>query len=266
MRLFLIGDSFTENLFDSEYQTPSNDAVHIYIEHLKTKQKSKALWFTDWLKLWGYEIYNFGIRGCSIEQMYYQFAKIDGEFREGDRIIVGWTTPSRHNIYNENGEIQSIVAEPTFIENISVQEFLIQQRINREFSMDNNGYIIKNVLPFMEYLINNHSKYKPIVWSPFENISKLICKFKYYFYSPMDIELNKLLPTNKLRIIDDLPESNDRHYNIYGNYYLAIIMKHLLQNTKSEYYINDSNIITNIINEINTTPDIQLNNVFLHYP
>lgn len=61
MRLFLIGDSFTENLFDSEYQTPSNDAVHIYIEHLKTKQKSKALWFTDWLELWGYEIYNFGI-------------------------------------------------------------------------------------------------------------------------------------------------------------------------------------------------------------
>jgi hypothetical protein len=206
MRLFLIGDSFTENLFDSEYQMPANDTIHTYIEYLKTKQKSKALWFTDWLELWGYEIYNFGIRGCTMEQMFYQFAKIDSEFKEGDRIIVGWTTPSRHNIYDDTGNIQSIVADPTFIENKLIQEFLIEQRVNREYSMDNNGYIIKNVLPFMEYLTNIHSKYKPIVWSPFENVSKLISEFKYYFYSPMDVQLNKLLPITKLRIIDDLPQ------------------------------------------------------------
>jgi hypothetical protein len=39
-------------------------------------------------------------------------------------------------------------------------------------------------------------------------------------------------------------------------------MKNLLENTKSDYYINDSDIITNIINEINKAQDIQLNNEF----
>jgi hypothetical protein len=99
MRIFVLGDSFADNLFAEGYEYINKFSIHglndsayhfspiqKYLISLKNENIENAKWFTDWLQEWGYEIVNLGVGGCSNQNIFYQFAKIDKEFKEGDRI------------------------------------------------------------------------------------------------------------------------------------------------------------------------------------
>lgn len=180
MRIFVLGDSFAENLFktayESDYMGDDNQIVN-YVRKLNEHGIERAFWFTDWLEQWGYEVINLGQGGSSNENIYYQFSKID-DFQEGDRLIVWWTGVSRFLWFNERGE--------AWVKGHSVNEdsepYIIDQAIYRAQSLDmEDGYINNYMVPFIKYITKAHSKYKPIITSFCPLLQSKIYDSPYFF-------------------------------------------------------------------------------------
>jgi len=84
MKIFLLGDSFTDNLFKFhyknllKYESDKNLKLVLEIEIVKYLIKLKEIdepdpmWFDDWLTKWGYDVYNFGRGSCTMEDIIYQ--------------------------------------------------------------------------------------------------------------------------------------------------------------------------------------------------
>jgi hypothetical protein len=257
MKIFLLGDSFTDNLFKWHYNHISKSDGTINTDWIKTEEIAKYLdklqrmgapnpmWFDDWLREWGYDVYNFGKGGCSIEDIIYQFANIKNYgFEYGDRIILNWTHHSRFNWIKDNGTVNYVHTHADNIQNLELKLAFQEQTINRENSF-NKGYLNQNLLPFMEYIVELHSKYKPIVWTPFYDLGKMISNQKYYFSFQSQFGqthfLNKLPKNWSIKNETD-GLINDGHFGRYGNYYLAILFHTIIENNIESNY-NESTFI-----------------------
>ena len=77
----------------------------------------------------------------------------------------------------------------------------------------------------MEYIVELHSKYKPIVWAPFPDVEKNIQKQEWYF--------NVNFLTSKLKNFTITHETsnviNDGHFGQYGNYYMAVLFDEIIK-------------------------------------
>jgi hypothetical protein len=267
MKIFLLGDSFTENLFKFYTETilnfndtredmkwvHSNEIVK-YLLKLQSINAPKPLWFDDWLKEWGYDVYNFGKNSCTIEDIIYQFSKIkDFDYNEGDRIIINWTHPSRFNWITDNLNCQFVHSNTDGL-NLSPKELFGYQAINREMSFLNGGYLNKNLLPFMEYIVELHSKYKPIVWTPFSEVDEVIEKQRWslaFKHKVMYEEFVSKLPQNFEIRGETKNEYSDGHYGQYGNYYIAVLFDEIIKNNTGPYYNYDlKNIFSKSLDRI----------------
>lgn len=240
-RIFTLGDSFTENLFKSYDENSFRDHVKEsemfkFLTDLKESHNEKPLWWTDWLEKWGYEVHNLGIGGCSNEEVTYQLGKIDKNFIDGDRIIINWTHYIRFLWISNDGTRSSILPNHT-------SKFFNEQSILRDYSWENkNGYLNQTLKPFINNILNFIEKYRPILWSPFDEICDVIDSNKWYFNRNLTIGVNTLFSikseTNEL--IDD------NHYGRYGNHNLAVIFDELLKYEGDGHYVNDSELIEKI--------------------
>jgi hypothetical protein len=263
MKIFLLGDSFTDNLFKEQYiriekskrelnkiQLVLNNPIGKYLLKLnKLDINYTAKWFDDWLKEWGYDVYNFGKASCSIEDIIYQFSKIkDFDYNEDDRIIINWTHPSRFNWIKDKYNVVYIHPNTYWYGNIP-NELFKNQCVNREISFFKNQpdhYLNEKLLPFMEYIVELHSKYKPIVWTPFSDVDKSIEKQKWVFsikHRSMNDNFSSKLPKNWNIKEETLDIIDDRHFGQYGNYYMAVLFDEIIKNNIGPYYNNDSKII-----------------------
>lgn len=180
MRIFVLGDSFAENLYKNAYESDYyniNAPIHNYVKKLEEYGIDKAMWFTDWLEEWGYEIINLGKGGSCNEDIYYQFSKIDN-FQEGDRLIIWWTGISRFLWFNERGQ--------GWVKGHSIHEdsepYLIDQALYRAKSMDmEDGYANQKIITFIKYITKVHSKYKPIITSFCPILQQKISDSPYFF-------------------------------------------------------------------------------------
>ena len=257
MKIFLLGDSFTDNLFKWHYNHISKtngtknedwikkEEIAKFLDKLQRIGAPNPMWFDDWLKEWRYEVYNFGRGGCTIEDIIYQFANLKNYgFEYGDRIILNWTHHSRFNWINDNSTISYVHTHADNIENLELKLAFQEQTINRENSF-NKGYLNQNLLPFMEYIVELHSKYKPIVWTPFHDLGKMISNQKYYFSFQSQFGqthfLNKLPKNWSIKNETD-GLINDGHFGRYGNYYLAILFHTIIENNIESNY-NESTFI-----------------------
>jgi hypothetical protein len=230
MRVFIIGDSFSDNLFKKDYlklygPESQNSKICKYINTLKLNNIESPLWFTDWLEMWGYEVHNFGTSGCSNEDIIYQFANID-EFKEGDKLIVNLTHPSRYNWYKENGDVRFVHPNGGGVDNKGDVLIHQEQVVYRDISY-NEGYLKEKFLPFIDYLMGLHKNYKPILWTPFIDLNKKLKNSNFYWaYGLSD------LPNSQLNTI--FKESNgfinDGHFGRYGNYIMANIFDEIIKN------------------------------------
>jgi hypothetical protein len=265
MKIFLLGDSFTDNLFKWNYnhllkpdgtrnsQWINNHEIAKYLDKLQSKTNDQSMWFDDWLKEWGYEVYNFGKGSCSIEDIIYQFANLKNYgFEYGDRIILNWTHQSRFNWIRDDLNIHYIHPNVNGIENQELKLAFLQQTINRNDSF-NKGYLKENLFPFMEYILELHSKYKPIMWTPFIDLDKMISNQKYYFSFQSKFGeqhfLSKL-PKNWAISQETHGLINDGHYGMYGNYYLAILFHTIIENNIEPSYNGDTFIFETALNRI----------------
>jgi hypothetical protein len=263
-RIFILGDSFADNLYNKEKKAiddgkPSDSGVSMYINSFIKNGITLPLYFDDWLKEWGYEVYNYGVGGCSNYEIMYQFSKIDKDFQEGDRLVIAMTSFHRHNWLDDNGKNLTVHNTGEVLgPNTSkiIREFFQQYSINADYSVENGGYIKTHVVEFFSYLFFLHKKYKPIIWSGFNNISDVFQNEKYFIWDPAHPTYSKIIPEwGKLRINEETNELNtDMHYGRYGNYYLALIIKTIIENQASEYRITDYYIMTKIKEAIKNNP------------
>lgn len=267
-----MGDSFTENLFSFWYNgidqaktnkmwqksVDSNDVAQ-YLIYLEKHGYEKAKYFDDVLSELGYEVYNFGRGGCTIEDIIYQFSNLlKFERRDDDRIILNWTHPSRFNWIRDDKEIHYVHSNynPSWggIDPIGSTAVLFkQQTINRENSFFNESYLNRNLLSFMEYLAEIHSKYKPIVWTPFDDLDKIIIdqkwsvsfiNQKYYgnFLSKLPNTLSIIHETNGL--------FKDNHFGRAGNYYIATLFDEIIKSNIGPNYMDHEHIFDLALNRI----------------
>ena len=275
MRVFVLGDSFAENIYERPIKIHKkgaditsdditylshNTGIHSFIKLLAKAKGKYPLHFTDYFKLFGYEVINFGDGGCSVYSIYNQFTKIDKEFKEGDRIVINWTSPCRFDWIREDGEWDLTIIGDIIPEDIPQERkrMLIEQKLYRSNSFE-KGFLNERMIPFMSHLISLHSKYKPILWSPFPRISKIFENDQFYFWEASNEVFKNIIPEyNVLSIIEETNQRvDDNHYGSYGNFYTAIILKEILeysQNNNITRYTEDKELFNRVVDKIKNTP------------
>jgi hypothetical protein len=265
MRIFVLGDSFADNLFAKAHrwigkfsnEQLNDPAVYFselqrYLISMKNENIDNAKWWTDWLEEWGYEIVNLGTGGCSNQNIFYQFAKIDKEFKEGDRIIIHWTDHCRFDwAADEFG--RNIAVHPV----IDGFEEPLKTILNKhsvcidESFKTRQGYLHNNLIPFMNWIVEKHSEYNPIIWSVFETV-KYLNKSRYFqMHSPYFLSfLNHRWEIKR----ESGGLFNDGHFGRYGNYYTAVVFDEIIKSGITINLNEESNklhIIENSIKRIN---------------
>jgi hypothetical protein len=266
MRIFVLGDSFADNLFAHAYRNINrvsprtlNDnsyyfsQIQRYLISMENENIDKAKWWTDWLEEWGYEIVNLGKGGCSNYNIIYQFAKIDKEFKQGDRIILHWTDHSRFDwIVNESGENISHIPQMDRYDEplktiLNKHSVCVDESFKRK-----HGYLHNHLIPFMDWIVEKHSEYNPIIWSVFKKTINYLNKSRYINHLhdiPYSMGSNSnrsnlphVIPSkNKFTIVEETNGFNeDLHYGRRGNYYMAVLFDEIL---KSEITINFDDVI-----------------------
>jgi hypothetical protein len=252
MRIFVLGDSFAENLFKEAYKSvefkiEGHEQIMNYVSKLNEHGIDKALWFTDWLEKWGYEVINLGKGGACNEDIYYQFNEID-DFREGDRLIVWWTSINRFLWFRDNGE--------TWVKGHSIheggQEYFVEQAIRRAHSLDiNDGYANKKIIPFIKYLTNINSKYKPIITSFCPLILEKISDNPYFFsfisnspYLNIDRKWFESIKKETKTLIDD------GHNGRKTNYLCAMVIDEILKSNLDGEYTKNFKLTQKIKNRV----------------
>ena len=189
-----------------------------------------------------------------------RFARIDRDFREGDRLILNWSSFARHNWLNNEGGNQTVHNDAMCIEDPYIRDFFVEQSIIREKSATEGGFIATSVVPFFNYLLELHAKYRPIVWSPFSNIEQIFENDKWFFWSILNPIFKDIIPNqDRLIIADEFPGLIDRHYGRYGNFYQAVLLRTILEFGKGEYYIKDEDLLDRVFYNLknSTIPDTQ---------
>jgi hypothetical protein len=261
MRIFVLGDSFAENLFETGYKQLNvvdgnlGGEIKKYMSLLEENKIEKAKWFTDWLSDWGYEIYNFGVGGGTIEDLIYQFGKIDTEYKTGDRIIVNLTSINRFNWINEK-RIQFIHTNylNPYMDGYSKEEceFLLKQTVFRdELFKDKNSKFFNDINNFINYMLEKHSIYNPILWTIFAEFNESFQNNRWYYNV---VFKNGIFNCNELPQVpfginhETNGNIKDGHFGRYGNYYLALAFKEILESNTKEFYLKDE-VLMKKINE-----------------
>lgn len=261
-RIFLLGDSFADNLFKNNIEfyekgEQAGNGVYDFVKLLRNSGLKDPLHFEDYLRSWGYEVINLGEGGCSVYSIYYQFTKIDKQFREGDRIILNWTSPCRYDWIDEKGGARTFTGgRVDERETDKIMIHLMEQQVNRSLSYeDKEGFLKKRMIPFMSYLVNLHEKYKPIVWTPLTDISKIFENEPWYFWGISNNIFHSIIPEfAKLSIAKETKDTvDDWHYGRYGNFYAALVFKELLDYNKDNNktsYSKDPDLFEQIVRVI----------------
>jgi hypothetical protein len=257
MRIFLLGDSFTANIFQTEFEKIINNRIvptdydlnmFKYVNTFYQKENHPPLHFSDWLKDWGYDVYNFANGGASLDEIIHQFAKIPLEYKEGDRIILNLTHHSRFMWFlEENHYIQVIPGYHSPDENSDLIEFLQKQCINRDDNIREIGYLKEVYIKFIDYLIKKHSNYNPIVWGPFSDTNLYFEQNSYFF------KVQNILIANFSSIYEETDKTiNDKHFGAVANHILATAFDIFIKDDINSDY-NNINSKIKIINKVNET-------------
>ena len=263
MKIYVLGDSFSDNIFKDtidklDNNIESTDGIYRYVKLLRDKKIEDPIHWTDYLKSWGHEIINLAQNGCSNYSIFNQFAEIGLNYKDGDRIIINWTGLNRYNWIGKQGNNMVITGgnQPDYDTNIKTK-ILYDQTLYRMESVDNpHGYLRRNTVPFMNYLIGLHDKYKPIVWAPIAQHNLLFQKEKYFIWDIEHDFYKNIIPEYNFLTIEK--ETNgkvlDQHYGRYGNSYMAIVFDTILKYTQNinhnGFYLNDLHLTGKIFEKI----------------
>jgi hypothetical protein len=255
IRIFIFGDSFAANLFQEGYEKllPSHHVyptqIGQYLLDLKEENIDDALWFSDWLTKFGYQVFNYGHGGFDNQSILERFTMLDKEFRPGDRIILWLSSFSRFQWISDRSERWSINATSVFSElDRKTNDLLFKQCLNRENSFI-NGYMNTVTLPFYEYFIDLHSRYNPIVVSFFNPTNHKMKNNKHFLSFDM-ASSTSLLKFGNLFRTNITTETNgqilDGHFDRKTNLSYAIIFDEIIKSGLENNYSKNRELLEKI--------------------
>lgn len=272
MKIYILGDSFSDNIFTEAINRLDNnieasDGIYRYVKLLRENNIKDPMHWTDYLKSWGHEIINVAQNGCSNYSIFNQFPKIDSNYNENDRIILNWTGLNRFNWIGKRGNNMVITggSQPDYDTNIKTK-ILCEQTVYRMESVDNpHGYLRTETVPFMNYLISLHDKYNPIIWAPIAEHNKIFKKEKGFIWEIDNDFYKDIIPEHNILTIEN--ETNgkvlDHHYGRYGNFYMALVFNTILKNTENinhdGFYLKDYDLIETIFESIKQSKHNHIN-------
>ena len=254
IRIFIFGDSFASNLFQEGYEKLPDHHINPtqigqYLLDLKEENIDDALWFSDWLTKFGYQVYNYGQGGSDNQTILEQFTKLDKEFRPGDRIILWLSSFSRFQWINDMSERWSINAN-SVLHGIDYKDndLLLKQCWLRENSF-RNGYMSRATLPFYEYFIDLHSRYNPIVVSFCNQTNQKMKNYKHFvsFDTTGSVSLLKFGNSFKTNIITETNgQIVDGHFDRRTNLSYAIIFDEIIKSGLEKNYSKNRELLEKI--------------------
>ena len=260
IRIFIFGDSFASNLFQEGYEKLPDHHINPtqigqYLLDLKEENIDDALWFSDWLTKFGYQVYNYGQGGSDNQTILEQFTKLDKEFRPGDRIILWLSSFSRFQWINDMSERCSINAN-SVLHGLDYKnnDLLLKQCLNRENSF-RNGYMSRVTLPFYEYFIDLHSRYNPIVVSFCNQTNQKMKNYKHFvsFDTTGSVSLLKFGNSFKTNIITETNgQIVDGHFDRKTNLSYAIIFDEIIKSGLEKNYSKNRELLEKIKLRIET--------------
>ena len=260
IRIFIFGDSFASNLFQEGYEKLpdhhiSPTQIGQYLLDLKEENIDDALWFSDWLTKFGYQVYNYGQGGSDNQTILEQFTKLDKEFRPGDRIILWLSSFSRFQWINDMSERWSINAN-SVLHGLDYKnnDLLLKQCLNRENSF-RNGYMSRVTLPFYEYFIDLHSRYNPIVVSFCNQTNQKMKNYKHFvsFDTTGSVSLLKFGNSFKTNIITETNgQIVDGHFDRKTNLSYAVIFDEIIKSGLEKNYSKNRELLEKIKLRIET--------------
>jgi hypothetical protein len=260
IRIFIFGDSFASNLFQEGYEKLPDHHINPtqigqYLLDLKEENIDDALWFSDWLTKFGYQVYNYGQGGSDNQTILEQFTKLDKEFRPGDRIILWLSSFSRFQWINDMSERWSINAN-SVLHGIDYKDndLLLKQCWLRENSF-RNGYMSRVTLPFYEYFIDLHSRYNPIVVSFCNQTNQKMKNYKHFvsFDTTGSVSLLKFGNLFKTNIITETNgQIVDGHFDRKTNLSYAIIFDEIIKSGIEKNYSKNRELLEKIKLRIET--------------
>ena len=260
IRIFIFGDSFASNLFQEGYERLPDHHINPtqigqYLLDLKEENIDDALWFSDWLTKFGYQVYNYGQGGSDNQTILEQFTKLDKEFRPGDRIILWLSSFSRFQWINDMSERWSINAN-SVLHGLDYKnnDLLLKQCLNRENSF-RNGYMSRVTLPFYEYFIDLHSRYNPIVVSFCNQTNQKMKNYKHFvsFDTTGSVSLLKFGNSIKTNIITETNgQIVDGHFDRKTNLSYAIIFDEIIKSGLEKNYSKNRELLEKIKLRIET--------------
>lgn len=260
IRIFIFGDSFASNLFQEGYEKLPDHHINPtqigqYLLDLKEENIDDALWFSDWLTKFGYQVYNYGQGGSDNQTILEQFTKLDKEFRPGDRIILWLSSFSRFQWINDMSERWSINAN-SVLHGLDYKnnDLLLKQCLNRENSF-RNGYMSRVTLPFYEYFIDLHSRYNPIVVSFCNQTNQKMKNYKHFvsFDTTGSVSLLKFGNTFKTNIITETNgQIVDGHFDRKTNLSYAIIFDEIIKSGLEKNFSKNRELLEKIKLRIET--------------
>jgi hypothetical protein len=260
IRIFIFGDSFASNLFQEGYEKLPDHHINPtqigqYLLDLKEENIDDALWFSDWLTKFGYQVYNYGQGGSDNQTILEQFTKLDKEFRPGDRIILWLSSFSRFQWINDMSERWSINAN-SVLHGIDYKDndLLLKQCWLRENSF-RNGYMSRATLPFYEYFIDLHSRYNPIVVSFCNQTNQKMKNYKHFvsFDTTGSVSLLKFGNLFKTNIITETNgQIVDGHFDRKTNFSYAIIFDEIIKSGLEKNYSKNRELLEKIKLRIET--------------
>jgi hypothetical protein len=260
IRIFIFGDSFASNLFQEGYEKLPDHHINPtqigqYLLDLKEENIDDALWFSDWLTKFGYQVYNYGQGGSDNQTILEQFTKLDKEFRPGDRIILWLSSFSRFQWINDMSERWSINAN-SVLHGIDYKDndLLLKQCWLRENSF-RNGYMSRATLTFYEYFIDLHSRYNPIVVSFCNQTNQKMKNYKHFvsFDTTGSVSLLKFGNFFKTNIITETNgQIVDGHFDRKTNLSYAIIFDEIIKSGLEKNYSKNRELLEKIKLRIET--------------
>jgi len=260
IRIFIFGDSFASNLFQEGYEKLPDHHINPtqigqYLLDLKEENIDDALWFSDWLTKFGYQVYNYGQGGSDNQTILEQFTKLDKEFRPGDRIILWLSSFSRFQWINDMSERWSINSN-SVLHGLDYKnnDLLLKQCLNRENSF-RNGYMSRVTLPFYEYFIDLHSRYNPIVVSFCNQTNQKMKNYKHFvsFDTTGSVSLLKFGNSFKTNIFTETNgQIVDGHFDRKTNLSYAIIFDEIIKNGLEKNYSKNRELLEKIKLRIET--------------
>ena len=260
IRIFIFGDSFASNLFQEGYEKLPDHHINPtqigqYLLDLKEENIDDALWFSDWLTKFGYQVYNYGQGGSDNQTILEQFTKLDKEFRPGDRIILWLSSFSRFQWINDMSERWSINSN-SVLHGLDYKnnDLLLKQCLNRENSF-RNGYMNRATLPFYEYFIDLHSRYNPIVVSFCNQTNQKMKNYKHFvsFDTTGSVSLLKFGNSFKTNIFTETNgQIVDGHFDRKTNLSYAIIFDEIIKSGLEKNYSKNRELLEKIKLRIET--------------